>query len=141
MDCIFCQIIEGNIPSHRIYEDEFVLAILDINQTTNGHSLVMPKAHHEHFLNTPQDVVNQVMHVAQRIGQAQVQSLGAKGVNILSNAMRAAGQSVFHFHVHVIPRYLPTDRLRIEMLENTKKMTLNLPQIAQTLKASLPAKK
>jgi histidine triad (HIT) family protein len=140
MVCIFCQIVEGKIPSHRIYEDENVLAILDINQTTNGHTLVMPKHHHEHFLNTPKALIDQVMHVAQSIGQAQVLSLGAKGVNILSNAMQAAGQSVMHFHVHVIPRYLPSDRLKIEMLENTDKMKANLPNIAQILKKTITSK-
>lgn len=135
--CIFCQIIEGKIPAHRIYEDEFVIAFLDINQTTKGHTLIVPKYHFDHFLNTPKATVNQVMAVAQRIGQAQVQSLGAKGVNILSNALKAAGQTVMHFHVHVIPRYLPSDRLKIEMLASDQLGQLNLPVLAQQLKASI----
>jgi histidine triad (HIT) family protein len=78
--------------------------------------------------------MNQVMNVAQRIGQAQIQSLEAKGVNLLSNVLKAAGQSVFHFHVHVIPRYLPTDRLKIEMIKSDDLKTLNLPTLAKQLK-------
>jgi histidine triad (HIT) family protein len=78
--------------------------------------------------------MNQVMNVAQRIGQAQMQSLEAKGVNLLSNVLKAAGQSVFHFHVHVIPRYLPSDRLKIDMLKADQSDQLNLPTLAKHLK-------
>jgi histidine triad (HIT) family protein len=132
--CIFCQIVDGSIPSHRVYEDMDVLAFLDIQQATPGHSIVIPKHHYDHFLSTPKQAMNQVMNVAQRIGQAQMQSLGAKGVNVLSNVLKAAGQSVFHFHVHVIPRYLPTDRLKIEMLKADDLNTLHLPTLAKQLK-------
>jgi histidine triad (HIT) family protein len=132
--CVFCQIVEGSIPSHRIYEDMDVLAFLDIQQSTPGHSIVIPKHHYDHFLSTPKPLMNQVMNVAQRIGQAQIQSLEAKGVNLLSNVLKAAGQSVFHFHVHVIPRYLPTDRLKIEMIKSDDLKTLNLPTLAKQLK-------
>ena len=131
---IFCQIVEGSTPSHRIYEDMDVLAFLDIQQTTAGHTIVIPKRHHDHFLNTPKELMNRVMNVAQRIGQAQIQNLDAKGVNLLSNALKAAGQSVFHFHVHVIPRYLPSDRLNIEMKKNEDSSQLNLPTLAKQLK-------
>jgi histidine triad (HIT) family protein len=78
--------------------------------------------------------MNRVMNVAQRIGQAQIQNLDAKGVNLLSNVLKAAGQSVFHFHVHVIPRYLPSDRLNIEMKKNEDSSQLNLPTLAKQLK-------
>ena len=135
--CIFCSIIEGAIPSHRIYEDHDVIAFLDINQTTHGHTLVVPKSHYDHFLNTPKLIMNHVMNVAQRIGQAQLQILEAKGVNILSNAMQAAGQSVMHFHVHVIPRFGPNDRLKIEMMQQNQKEGLNLPLLVDQLKAAI----
>ncbi|MGA0097132.1 MAG: HIT family protein [Bacilli bacterium] len=138
--CIFCQIIQGNIPAHRVYEDADVIAFLDIQQTTKGHTLVVPKAHYDHLLSTPKATVHQVISVAQRIGQAQIQTLGAKGVNFISNALKAAGQTVMHFHVHVIPRYLPSDRLRIEMQANEQKGKLNLPVLADQLKASLEEK-
>jgi histidine triad (HIT) family protein len=135
--CIFCQIAKGEIPAHRVYEDEEVIAFLDIQQTTKGHTLVIPKNHYDHFLNTPKAIMHRVMSVAQRVGQAQVQTLQAKGVNILSNVLKAAGQTIFHFHVHVIPRFLPDDRLKIEMLSSVHEQKLNLPVLAESLKASL----
>lgn len=135
--CVFCQIVDGVLPSHRIYEDMDVLAFLDIQQTTAGHTIVIPKKHYDHFLSTPKDLMNQVMNVAQRIGQAQMQTLEAKGVNLLTNVLKAAGQSVFHFHVHVIPRYLPTDRLRIDMMKSDDFNQLNLPVLAKQLKDQL----
>lgn len=106
MKDIFCQIIDGSIPSVKVYEDDDVLAILDISQTTRGHALVMPKKHYDNFLSCPAEVMHKVYDVAQRLGQAETAVLGAKGVNILTNVGEAAGQSVLHFHVHVIPRYI-----------------------------------
>ncbi len=106
MKDIFCRIIDGEIPSSKVYEDDDVLAILDISQITKGHTLVMPKKHCQDFLSCPQEILHKVMDVAQRIGQAEMLVLGAVGVNILSNVGEIAGQSVIHFHVHVIPRYL-----------------------------------
>ena len=135
--CIFCQIVDGRLPSHRIYEYNDVLAFLDIQQTTSGHTIVIPKHHYDHFLSTPKSVMNQVMNVAQRIGQAQIQTLQAKGVNLLSNVLKAAGQSVFHFHVHVIPRYLPSYRLTIAMMKPDDVDQLNLPILAKQLKDHL----
>lgn len=135
--CIFCNIVEGKIPSTHVYEDETVLAFLDIAQTTQGHTLVIPKKHSDHFLKVPKSTMHRVMDVAQRIGQAQILSLHAKGVNILTNVLPAAGQTVFHFHVHVIPRYKEDDLLRLEMLENTERHTLNLPAIASQIKTKL----
>ena len=97
-DCIFCKIVDGIVPAHKVYEDDDVLAFLDISQTTKGHTLVISKEHYDNFLVTPQEVMHKVMDVAQRIGQAQMVTLGAKGVNILTNVNKEAGQSVFHFH-------------------------------------------
>lgn len=128
---VFCKIIEGEIPSYKVYEDEEVLAILDISQVTKGHVLVMPKEHYDNFLSTPQETMHKVMDVAQRIGQIQIKMLGAKGVNILSNVYEAAGQSVMHFHVHVIPRYESNDNFHIEMKETRD---LSLPAILEKIK-------
>lgn len=132
---IFCKIVDGEIPCHKVYEDENVLAFLDISQTTKGHTLVIPKKHYDNLLSTPQEVLHQVMDVAQRIGQVQVKMLGAKGVNILSNAYEAAGQSVMHFHVHVIPRYGKREGFILEMKGNQEE--LNLPAIANSIKNNL----
>ncbi|NLB49840.1 MAG: HIT family protein [Erysipelotrichia bacterium] len=134
--CIFCKIVNGEIPSHKIYEDERVLAFLDIAQVTPGHTLVISKKHFDNFLAASKSSVHEVMDVAQRIGQVQVSMLGAKGVNVLTNCYEAAGQSVGHFHVHVIPRYGKEDRLVIEM-KSPDDAKLNLPAIADKIKSQL----
>ena len=82
---VFCKIIDGEIPCYKIYEDEDVLAFLDISQVTKGHALVVPKEHYDTFLSCPDKLMHKVMDVAQRIGQISIQFLGAKGVNILTN--------------------------------------------------------
>ena len=136
-DCIFCKIANNIIPSHKIYEDDDVLAFLDISQVTPGHTLVISKKHYDNFLTTEKDIMHKVMDVAQRIGQAQISILGAKGVNILTNVNKEAGQSVFHFHVHVIPRYIADKGFRIEMKENDKLSELSLPMIAESIKKAI----
>ena len=133
---VFCKIIDGEIPSYRIYEDDDVIAILDISQVTKGHTLVISKKHYENFLATPKEVMHKVMDVAQRIGQAQITTLNAKGVNILTNCYEAAGQSVNHFHVHVIPRYAEGEGFAIEMKAGDAE-NINLPAIASTIKSEL----
>jgi len=132
---IFCKIIAGEIPCHKLYEDEDVLAFLDISQVTKGHALVISKEHFDNFLSTPQEIMHKVMDVAQRIGQVDIKLLGAKGVNILTNCYESAGQSVMHFHVHVIPRYGDNEGFQIQMKNNSE--GLNLPAIASTIKENL----
>ena len=136
-DCIFCKIANGIIPSHKIYEDDDVLAFLDISQVTPGHTLVISKKHYDNFLTAEKDIMHKVMDVAQRIGQAEMSILGAKGVNILTNVNKEAGQSVFHFHAHVIPRYIANEGFRIEMKENPKLGELSLPAIADEIKKAI----
>lgn len=131
VNCVFCKIIDGKIPAYKIYEDNDVLAFLDVNPVTYGHTLVVPKDHYESFLSTPKDIMNKVMNVAQRIGQVQIEQLGAKGVNILMNCYEAAGQVVKHFHVHVIPRYESTDGFKLEMKDLKD---VNLPQVLEKIK-------
>lgn len=133
MKDIFCKIIDGEIPSTRVYEDDDVLAILDISQTTRGHTLVIPKQHYDSLLSCPKEVLTKVMLVAQRIGQAEVSILGAKGVNFLANCGEAAGQTVPHFHIHVIPRYVGGEggfRLTMESQDTSK---MNLPMLAKEI--------
>ena len=136
-DCIFCKIVDGIVPSHKVYEDDDVLAFLDISQTTKGHTLVISKEHYDNFLATPQEVMHKVMDVAQRIGQAQMVTLGAKGVNVLTNVNKEAGQSVFHFHVHVIPRYEAKEGFKIEMKENGNLKGLSLPILAEKISKNI----
>ena len=134
-DCLFCKIIKGEIPSSKVYEDDDVIAFLDISQATKGHTLVVPKKHYDNFLTTPKEVMHKVMDVAQRIGQAQIMMLGAKGVNILSNVNKEAGQSIIHFHVHVIPRYENSDGFILEMKNNAE--DINLPALCDSIKTNL----
>ena len=132
---IFCRIIDGEIPCHKLYEDLDVIAFLDISQVTKGHALVVSKKHYDNFLTTPKEVMHKVMDVAQMLGQVAIKYLGARGVNILTNCYEPAGQSVMHFHVHVIPRYEDGDGFRLEMKNNAE--GLNLPAIADLVKENL----
>lgn len=132
---IFCRIIDGEIPCYKLYEDDDVLAFLDISQVTKGHALVVSKKHFDNFLTTPQEIMHKVMDVAQRIGQVDIKLLGARGVNILANCYPEAGQTVMHFHVHVIPRYGNVNEIEITMKNNAE--GLNLPVLAKEIKENL----
>ena len=132
---VFCKIIDGEIPAHVVYEDNDVIAILDISQVTKGHTLVIPKKHYDTFLATPNETMHKVMDVAQKIGQVMIDRLHAKGVNILTNCYEAAGQSVPHFHVHVIPRYENGDGFVLEMKNNAE--GINLPALCNSIKTNL----
>lgn len=132
---VFCRIIDGEIPAYVLYEDDDVIAILDISQVTKGHTLVISKKHYENFLSTPKEIMHKVMDVAQRIGQAQITKLGAKGVNILTNCYEKAGQTVMHYHVHVIPRYDDNEGFVIEMKNNAG--DINLPALCKSIKESI----
>ncbi len=105
VECVFCKIIKGELPARVVYEDEDVIAFLDINPAAPGHTLVVPKKHYKNVLDAPDEVVSKVFIVAKKIAQASIEALGAKGANIITNAEPVAGQIVMHFHVHVIPRY------------------------------------
>ncbi|MCI1734178.1 MAG: HIT family protein [Bacilli bacterium] len=133
--CIFCRIARGEIPSYKVYEDDICLAFLDINPSSKGHTLVLPKEHFSSFVTCPKAVMDHCYEVAQMIAQAQMHELGASGVNILSNVGKSAGQSISHFHIHVIPRY-DNDGLKLEFKPQAiedKELLL----LADTLKKSL----
>ena len=135
-NCIFCKISKGEIPCHKVYEDDKILAFLDISQTTKGHTLVITKEHFDNFLFVPKDLLSQAISVAQKIAQASVASLSAKGVNILINTNEAAGQTVIHFNIHVIPRYDNSDHISIEFSPNAIEK-LNLPAVASEIKINI----
>ena len=104
-NCIFCMIIDGKIPSRRVYEDENCIAMLDINPATPGHTLILPKEHHQDLTEMNEELLGKLMMVARKIGMIQKERLGAIGFNVIQNNGEAAGQTVPHFHIHVIPRY------------------------------------
>lgn len=104
-DCIFCKIIAGEIPSAKVYEDEHVYAFLDISQVTKGHTLVIPKIHVKNIYETPQEVASELFSRVPRIANAIKAAYNPVGMNLLNNNEPAADQSVFHLHIHLIPRY------------------------------------
>jgi histidine triad (HIT) family protein len=104
-DCIFCAIAAGEIPSFKVYEDDLVLAYLDINPFTKGHTLVIPKAHSAGLLDTGDDVLAAVVARVKKVAAHLKAALPCDGFNILQNNGEAAGQTVKHIHFHIIPRY------------------------------------
>lgn len=104
-DCIFCKIANGEIPSATVYEDDNFRAILDIAPAHKGHTIILPKTHAANIFELPEDIAGKIFPVAQKIATAIKEATGCDGVNILQNNGTAAGQSVFHLHVHVIPRF------------------------------------
>ena len=103
--CIFCEIANGNIPSYKIYEDDKCLAFLDISQTTIGHTLVVPKQHFDDIFSIDSDYAKHIFDVVRKLSINIKEKLGIKAVNILNNSGELAGQTVKHFHIHIIPRY------------------------------------
>jgi histidine triad (HIT) family protein len=104
-DCIFCKIVSGEIPSHKIDEDDKTLAFMDINPWTRGHALVIPKEHSRTIYDANPDDLAATHVTAQRLAKRALDVLGAEGINILQSSEPVAMQTVFHLHVHVIPRY------------------------------------
>lgn len=116
MNCIFCKIINGEIPCYKVYEDEKVLAFLDISQASKGHTLIVPKTHFANMLECDEETVAYMYKIANKLGNQIVNSLGAKGMNILTNINEVAGQTVKHFHIHLLPRYNDEDGVKIDFI-------------------------
>ena len=104
-DCIFCKIVAGEIPSTTIYEDEDFKVILDISPASKGHAVILPKNHAKNLFELPDDDAEKIFKVARKCGTAMMEVLHCDGFNVLQNNGEAAGQTVFHLHVHLIPRY------------------------------------
>jgi len=103
-DCIFCKIVAGEIPSARLYEDDECLSFLDIFPLQPGHTLLIPKAHHERVTDLPDETMAALGRVLPRLARAVVAATGAKGFNVFQTNGKVSGQEVFHVHFHVIPR-------------------------------------
>ncbi len=104
-NCIFCKIIEGSIPSNTIYEDDSYKVILDNGPATKGHALILPKDHYGNFYDIPEETAVGAFRLAKKLMVKMTDVLGADGFHILQNNNEAADQSVFHYHMHLIPRY------------------------------------
>ena len=104
-NCIFCKIAGGEIPSTTLYEDDDFRVILDLGPATRGHALLIPKEHYRDLFDLEDEVAQKVLLRARRIAGRMKEALGADGFNLVQNNGKAAGQTVFHFHMHLIPRY------------------------------------
>lgn len=104
-DCIFCKIAAGEIPSKTVYEDGTFRVILDLAPATKGHALIIPKEHYANLYEIPEETAADVMKLAKTMVERMRERLGAEGFNLLQNNGEAAGQTVMHFHMHLIPRY------------------------------------
>lgn len=133
-ECIFCKIIDGSIPSAKIYEDEHVYAFMDIMPLTKGHTLIIPKNHKENVYDLSEEEASNLFKVVPKIASVLKESFGPVGMNLLNNNGAPAGQSVFHFHLHFIPRYDQTDGFRPTWITKEKTFT---PEIIQNLAAEL----
>ena len=105
MSCIFCMIGKGEIPSQTVYENEYVRAFLDLSQAGKGHTLVVPKKHADTLLDLDEATYLELMKAVHLVAKAVDKAFAPDGINILNNCKEAAGQSVMHAHVHIIPRY------------------------------------
>ena len=105
-DCIFCKIANGEIPSATVYEDSICRVILDVNPANMGHALIIPKEHFDNIYSMDAETAAKIFTIATEVAKAQKAELNPDGLNILQNNGEAAGQTVFHFHMHLVPRYI-----------------------------------
>ena len=132
-NCLFCKIINGEIPCYKIYEDEDTLAFLDITNNPEGHTLVVPKKHSKNILDTQTEVLSKVIATVQRVSQHYISIGYAEGINVYINNERSAGQEVMHLHIHILPRisgdnidFARTDATSNQSLEKVcEKLKLN----------------
>ena len=104
-NCIFCKLANGDIPTNSIYEDDDFKVILDASPATKGHSLIIPKSHYKDIYEIDEELAGKAFKLAKKLTISMTEKLGCEGFNILQNNKEVAGQTVFHFHMHLIPRY------------------------------------
>lgn len=125
MDCIFCKIINKEIPGKIVYEDDVCLAFLDLSQVTDGHTLIVSKSHFDNLLEADDEVIAHMLKVAKKLGNQLVEKLNAKGMNVLTNINETAGQTVKHFHIHLIPRYNEKEGIQITFEDRSSQVSLD----------------
>jgi len=104
-NCLFCKIIAGKIPCAKVYENDHVLAFLDIGPINKGHTLVVPKEHYKNLMETPDEVMKELIVVAKKLSRSIIKAVKADGINLGISNEKAAGQVIFHTHIHLMPRY------------------------------------
>lgn len=124
--CIFCRIVQKQVPASLVYEDEKLMAFLDIRPLNEGHTLVIPKAHYENIFGIPQELIEYLHGVTKRIALAVEKATKADGISIIQQNGKAAGQDTFHLHVHVIPRYEGQKLPSPSKVSQADRETLNL---------------
>ncbi|MDQ0268933.1 HIT family protein [Cytobacillus purgationiresistens] len=122
-DCIFCKIVNGDIPAAKVYENEHVVAFLDISQVTKGHTLVIPKIHKENLFELDPEMARDVFESVPEIANALKKAFNPIGLNLINNNGEHAGQTVFHYHMHLIPRYGKGDGLGVVWKSNQSDYT------------------
>ena len=135
-DCVFCKIIRGEIPCSKLYEDDHVLAFLDIAPFNYGHALVIPKDHHHSITTLPSEFHAHIMSTACKVAVAQMRALKAEGFNLALNNGRCAGQEVPHVHLHVIPRFVD-DQPIFKASKNKYASTEEMLETAESIRAKL----
>ena len=130
-NCIFCKIANGEIPSNTLYEDERYRVILDLGPATKGHALILPKEHYADLYELPEEGCGEVLKIAKKMAVRMKEKLGCTGLNLVQNNGESAGQTVRHFHVHLIPRY--DDGSRIVSWTPGKPSEEELAQVRDTI--------
>ncbi|SFD36889.1 histidine triad (HIT) family protein [Lentibacillus persicus] len=137
-DCIFCKILDGELPSAKVYEDDDVYAFLDISQVTKGHTLVIPKTHTKNIYETPPEVAGKLFERVPYIANAIKKAYQPIGMNLLNNNEKPADQSVFHLHIHLLPRYGEDDGFSFNWQVHSDDYSQDdLQQIAQEINEAL----
>ncbi|MFV2048674.1 HIT family protein [Metabacillus sp. YM-086] len=137
-DCIFCKIVKGEIPSAKVFENEHVIAFLDISQVTKGHTLVVPKVHRENIYELTPEIASKLFEVVPQIANSIKEQFQPVGLNLLNNNGEKAGQSVFHYHMHILPRYGKGDGFGAVWKSHADQYTPDdLQEIANTIKEGI----
>lgn len=137
-DCIFCKIINGEIPAAKVYEDDDVYAFLDISQVTKGHTLIIPKTHSKDIYETNEENASTLFARVPKIANAIKKAYRPLGINVLSNTGEAAGQSVFHLHIHLLPRYGEEDGFHTKWQTNSDAYSQkDLATIAKNIQSNI----
>lgn len=137
-NCLFCKIVKGDIPSVKIFEDDNIVVFLDISQVTKGHTLVIPKKHFSNVYELDEETISSIYRPIPKLAKAIKNAFHAKGINIVNNNDEQAGQTVFHYHIHIIPRYDENDGFRAIFTNNMDKYSKeDLEVIANIIKDNL----
>ena len=139
-NCVFCKIIDGQIPSLKVYEDEHVYAFMDIMPLTKGHTLLIPKTHCKDLFEMPEDVARNLYAAAPKVANAIKAAFNPIGMNTINNNGAAAGQTVFHYHLHLVPRYDDADGYKVEWNSRQTEFPMDiLTDVCGAIKAHLNA--